>query len=198
MHRSSAKALSGVAALFLGFGSMSVAIHRHAHAGSPQHRSVLTAASVPSASTAGEDRAAEVAARDEQDALAATEAHAEAERQAESDRIAAEADESVRKAAAALRVTVTTVRPPVVATAPVSAASGCNSIPAYVVARESGCRNIPNAGGSGCDGYYQICKATWDNYGGYPDAMSAPKAVQDAKAAALYDNGRGCQHWNAC
>lgn len=77
-------------------------------------------------------------------------------------------------------------------------ASECWAIPAYVVARESGCQNVPNEQGSGCDGYYQICAATWDGYGGYDDALSAPKEVQDAKAAELWDGGNGCRHWDAC
>jgi len=73
----------------------------------------------------------------------------------------------------------------------------CWAVPAYIVARESGCRNIPNEQGSGCDGYYAICKATWAGYGGYPDALSAPKAVQDAKASELWSNGAGASHWGA-
>jgi hypothetical protein len=86
----------------------------------------------------------------------------------------------------------------VVTATPVTSATSCTAIPAYIVERESGCQNVPNAQGSGCDGYYQICAGTWNGYGGYASALDAPKEVQDAKARELWDGGRGCGHWNAC
>lgn len=68
--------------------------------------------------------------------------------------------------------------------------------PRWVVLRESGgdyC--IPNQRGSSACGAYQIIKSTWHHYDGYPDACSAPPAVQDARARELWADGAGCRHW---
>lgn len=72
------------------------------------------------------------------------------------------------------------------------------AIPTYVVMCESMGRNVPNSEGSGASGFYQITDGTWDGYGGYNSAMDAPKEVQDAKAADLYQDGAGASHWQAC
>lgn len=101
-----------------------------------------------------------------------------------------------------LTVPTTRTTSPRVVAAPAPAGvlgpNDCSVLPERVVSIESGCRNIPNAEGSGCDGYYQICRGTWDNFMGYPTASSAPKWVQDEKARQLRNEPGGlCRHWAA-
>lgn len=72
-------------------------------------------------------------------------------------------------------------------------------IPGWVVMREShGNYCIRNSAGSTACGAYQIVRGTWAKFMGYPNACSAPPWVQDLKAEALWANGRGCGHWQAC
>ena len=49
---------------------------------------------------------------------------------------------------------------------------------------ESGDNYQAHATGSTASGAYQFLDTTWSNYGGYPNAASAPPAVQDARARA--------------
>ena len=72
------------------------------------------------------------------------------------------------------------------------------AIPAYVVKCESGGDYGAENGRSSASGAYQITDGTWDGYGGYDRAVHAPPAVQDARAAELWDEGRGKGHWKAC
>ena len=72
-------------------------------------------------------------------------------------------------------------------------------IPQYICNREAMYINEINGQRlSNSCGKYQFLGSTWNNYRGYPNACSAPESVQDAKAAELWDNGRGCSHWSAC
>lgn len=48
---------------------------------------------------------------------------------------------------------------------------------------------------SSASGKWQIIDSTWNGYGGYPTAASAPEHVQDAKARELYAGGAGRGHW---
>lgn len=72
--------------------------------------------------------------------------------------------------------------------------------PCYVKYREShgdySARN--NESPSSACGAWQIIQSTWNFFAGYPDACSAPPAVQDEKARQLWTNGAGCSHWSAC
>jgi hypothetical protein len=49
---------------------------------------------------------------------------------------------------------------------------------------------------SSASGAWQILDGTWDRFRGYRRAVHAPRAVQDAKALALFAD-RGTQPWNA-
>lgn len=72
--------------------------------------------------------------------------------------------------------------------------SGGWVIPSAVVQCESGGQNLaPNSASAA--GYYQIIKSTWAGYGGYSSANEAPKSVQDAKAAQLWNGGKGSGDW---
>lgn len=72
-------------------------------------------------------------------------------------------------------------------------------IPQYICNREAMYINEINGQRlSNSCGKYQFLGSTWNNYQGYPNACSAPEAVQDAKASELWANGRGCSHWSAC
>lgn len=75
----------------------------------------------------------------------------------------------------------------------------------YIKKYESGGRNVPNymfGPGYTAQGYFQITNTTWRDIapkagidlGRYPNAMSAPYAVQESAATALY-NTRGFQPW---
>lgn len=73
-----------------------------------------------------------------------------------------------------------------------------------VMLRESGGRNVPNAQGSPAQGYFQIMPQSWQEGASlagvdtkqYPNPMSAPFAVQQAVASALYDR-HGTAPWQA-
>lgn len=73
-----------------------------------------------------------------------------------------------------------------------------------VMMRESGGQNIPNAQGSPAQGYFQIIPQSWQEGAAlagvdtkqYPNPMSAPFAVQQAVASALYDR-HGTAPWAA-
>lgn len=73
-------------------------------------------------------------------------------------------------------------------------ACGGDLPPCWVMMRESG--GDPNAynpdgcGGAGCYGKWQCDPRTCDGTGS--------EAEQDAEARRVWDDGRGCQHWNAC
>ena len=75
------------------------------------------------------------------------------------------------------------------------------AIPPYIVMRESGGRNVPEASGaSDASGFYQILSSTWVGAGG-PDlkgvrhvAMAFPKRVQDCVAHRLWNGGNN-NHW---
>jgi hypothetical protein len=68
------------------------------------------------------------------------------------------------------------------------------AIPGEIVWRESRCTNAENPI-STASGYYQFVDGTWAGHGGYSHASSAPKAVQDARAAQVWAGGRGACHW---
>lgn len=122
-------------------------------------------------------------------------------KQADDERIleAQRAEEAARQA---VRVVTPVQQPvPVVTNWPTSLyPCGGDLPPCYVKQRESGgsysARNNESAG-SAC-GAWQIIGSTWNYFGGYPDACSAPPAVQDEKARQLWANGAGCSHWSAC
>lgn len=73
-----------------------------------------------------------------------------------------------------------------------------------VMMRESGGQNIPNAQGSPAQGYFQMMPQSWQEGAAlagvdtkqYPNPMSAPFAVQQAVASALYDK-HGTAPWAA-
>ncbi len=50
---------------------------------------------------------------------------------------------------------------------------------------------------STASGAYQFINGTWGNYRGYPTAKSAPRDVQDARFAEIFNNGSGKSHWIA-
>lgn len=98
----------------------------------------------------------------------------------------------------------TTVKPkpkPAIASAPAqqgSGACGGDLPPCYVMQRESGGNIRAKNPRSTASGKWQFLDSTWGGYGGYSRAMDAPEEVQDARARALWANGRGCSHWSAC
>lgn len=109
------------------------------------------------------------------------------------DQRAAEAAEERRRAR--LRSTA--------AARPAQFTGGPYAIPTYIVMCESGGDYRAEHGGdrggySTASGAYQILDSTWDGYGGYSHAADAPPAVQDAKAAELWNGGAGRSHWAAC
>lgn len=78
-----------------------------------------------------------------------------------------------------------------------SSYSGGNyTIPSSIVQCESGGNYRAVNSSSGAGGAYQIMPSTWDGYDGYPNAESAPPAVQDQKAAQIWDGGRGRSQWS--
>lgn len=70
--------------------------------------------------------------------------------------------------------------------------------PEYIADCESGGDYLAENDVSTASGKWQIVDGTWDGYGGYSHASDAPPAVQDAKAAELWDGGNGASHWAAC
>ena len=48
---------------------------------------------------------------------------------------------------------------------------------------------------SSASGKWQVINSTWNGYGGYATAASAPESVQDAFARQLYAGGAGRGHW---
>jgi hypothetical protein len=70
--------------------------------------------------------------------------------------------------------------------------------PAHVIACESKGSYTAENPVSTASGRYQIVDGTWNGYGGYSHASHAPPHVQDAKAAELWDGGRGASHWRQC
>lgn len=66
--------------------------------------------------------------------------------------------------------------------------------PCSVMMRESGgdinAYNPTGCNGRGCRGKWQCDPRTCSGVG--------TEAEQDAEVRALWDNGRGCSHWNAC
>lgn len=61
--------------------------------------------------------------------------------------------------------------------------SGVNQYLTGLRQHESGGRNIRNQGGhSSASGLYQYTDPTWGNYGGYDEAIDAPKSVQTERA----------------
>ncbi len=70
--------------------------------------------------------------------------------------------------------------------------------PCYVLDRESGGDPLAENPYSSASGLWQFIDSTWANYGGYSHASYAPASVQNAKAALVWDGGRGCYHWSAC
>lgn len=79
---------------------------------------------------------------------------------------------------------------------------GGNLPPCWVLDRESGYNdgnpntydihayNASGCGGRGCRGKWQCDPGSCSGTGSEEE--------QDAEAAALWDNGNGCSHWNAC
>lgn len=116
--------------------------------------------------------------------VAAVERHAEIQRQAA---------EAARRAERARRAR--TVRSAAAsASTPAGGRCGGDLPPCWVMMRES--RGDPNAynptgcSGRGCYGKWQCDPRTCDGTG--------TEAEQDAEARRVWDNGRGCSHWNAC
>lgn len=70
--------------------------------------------------------------------------------------------------------------------------------PCYVMWRESRGRLDVKNPDSTASGKWQFLDSTWARFGGYARAADAPESVQDARAAALWDGGAGCAHWQAC
>lgn len=71
---------------------------------------------------------------------------------------------------------------------------GSYSIPAEIVARESGGNYGSCNEGSGACGAYQATPSTWAGYGGYGSACDAPPSVQDQWAAEAYAQA-GTRPW---
>ena len=74
--------------------------------------------------------------------------------------------------------------------------SGGYSIPSSIVQCESGGNYSAVNSSSGAGGAYQIMPSTWNGYDGYPNAQSAPPAVQDQKAAQIWNGGAGRSQWS--
>lgn len=70
--------------------------------------------------------------------------------------------------------------------------------PCSVMMCESKGDNTAQNSTSSASGKWQITRGTWNGYGGYPSAASAPESVQDDKARQLWDSGRGRGHWRQC
>lgn len=70
--------------------------------------------------------------------------------------------------------------------------------PCYVMMRESKGNITAQNPRSTASGKWQFLDSTWAGFGGYAKARYAPERVQDAKARALWNHGRGCSHWRSC
>lgn len=86
-----------------------------------------------------------------------------------------------------------------------SGSCGGDLPPCWVMQRESGGNpaaispyGFCDTGDTRCYGKWQASIGTWGGYGGYANAALAPESVQDEWARSLWNNGRGCSHWNAC
>jgi hypothetical protein len=75
---------------------------------------------------------------------------------------------------------------------------GGNLPPCYVMMRESKGSLTAKNPSSTASGKWQFLNSTWQGYGGYPTAASAPESVQDARAAQVWAGGAGCSNWSAC
>ena len=74
---------------------------------------------------------------------------------------------------------------------------GGSSVPASIVARESGGDYHSQNCHSTASGRYQALDSTWDGYGGYARASDAPMEVQDAWAEEAFA-AAGCRPWGGC
>ena len=74
---------------------------------------------------------------------------------------------------------------------------GGSSVPANIVARESGGDYSAINCGSRAGGRYQVLPSTWNGYGGYAEAQDAPPEVQDAWAEEAWA-AAGCRPWGGC
>ena len=81
------------------------------------------------------------------------------------------------------------------ASAPGNGRCGGNLPPCCVMERESRGSLTAHNPHSSASGKWQFVNGTWNNYGGYPTAASAPESVQDAKAAQVWAGGRGRSAW---
>lgn len=92
--------------------------------------------------------------------------------------------------------------PPTMPAAMASAAPGysqtCGGIlpSCSILARESGGNLRAQNPTSSASGKFQFLDSTWAGYGGYLHAKDAPASVQDARAAQVWDGGRGCLNWS--
>jgi hypothetical protein len=119
-------------------------------------------------------------------------------KQAEADRQAALA-RTIHTRKVVPRTTVThSVPAPSQASSVSGGTCGGNLPPCYVVKRESGGSPTAQNPHSTASGTYQFVDGTWNGYGGYQHAKDAPQSVQAAKAAEIWNGGKGCSHWNAC
>lgn len=75
---------------------------------------------------------------------------------------------------------------------------GGNLPPCYVMMRESRGSLTAHNPTSTASGKWQFLNSTWQGYGGYATAASAPESVQDARAAQVWAGGSGCSNWSAC
>lgn len=66
------------------------------------------------------------------------------------------------------------------------AAGASSAVLSTIRALESGGDYSARAARSSASGAYQFIDATWNRYGGFPQAWEAPAAIQDAKAAEMF------------
>ena len=81
------------------------------------------------------------------------------------------------------------------ASGPSTGRCGGDLPPCCVMNRESGGNIRAQNPSSSASGKWQFVNGTWNNFGGYPTAASAPESVQDAKARQLWAGGAGASHW---